>query len=87
MRVFDYVQNMFFFDHYISIGVVTKPLIISLLTGRVYFLLQTFLKTYKIMGIIGIEIPQLNEEHEIEVEVRVSGIKKQYNYRLNFLLG
>jgi len=27
------------------------------------------------MGIIGIEIPQLNEEHEIEVEVRVSGIK------------
>ncbi len=39
------------------------------------------------MGIIGIEIPQLNEEHEIEVEVRVSGIKKQYNYRLDFLLG
>jgi hypothetical protein len=29
------------------------------------------------MGIIGIEIPQLNEEHEIEVEVRVSGMKKQ----------
>ncbi|MFT5641832.1 MAG: hypothetical protein ACI9A7_001938 [Cyclobacteriaceae bacterium] len=78
---------MFFFDHYTSIGVVTKPLIISLLTGRVYFLLQTFLKTDKIMVIIGIEIPQLNEEHEIEVEVRVSGIKKQYNYRLDFLLG
>ncbi len=34
------------------------------------------------MGIIGIEIPQLNEEQEIEVEVRVNGIKKQYNYRV-----
>ena len=29
------------------------------------------------MGIIGIEIPQLNEEQDIEVEVRVNGIKKQ----------
>ncbi|MEQ8241240.1 MAG: hypothetical protein RIA69_18645 [Cyclobacteriaceae bacterium] len=34
------------------------------------------------MGIIGIEIPQLNEEQDIEVEVRVNGIKKQYNYRV-----
>lgn len=34
------------------------------------------------MGIIGIEIPQLNEEQEIEVEVKVNGIKKQYNYRV-----
>ncbi|MFT6783508.1 MAG: hypothetical protein ACJA1A_003448 [Saprospiraceae bacterium] len=34
------------------------------------------------MGIIGIEIPQLNEEQEIEVEVRVNGIKKQYHYRV-----
>jgi hypothetical protein len=36
------------------------------------------------MGIIGIEIPQLNEEQDIEVEVRVNGIKKQYNYRVEF---
>ncbi len=34
------------------------------------------------MGIIGIDIPQLNEEQEIEVEVKVNGIKKQYNYRV-----
>ena len=34
------------------------------------------------MSIIGIEIPQLNEEQEIEVEVRVNGIKKQYHYRV-----
>lgn len=34
------------------------------------------------MGIIGIEIPQLNEEQDIEVEVKVNGIKKQYNYRV-----
>ncbi|MFH6981929.1 hypothetical protein [Marinoscillum sp. 108] len=34
------------------------------------------------MGIIGIDIPQLNEEQDIEVEVRVNGIKKQYNYRV-----
>ena len=34
------------------------------------------------MGIIGIEIPELNEEQQIEVEVRVNGIKHQYNYRV-----
>lgn len=34
------------------------------------------------MGVIGIEIPQLNEEQDIEVEVRINGIKKQYNYRV-----
>ncbi|MEP1097576.1 MAG: hypothetical protein ABJG78_20835 [Cyclobacteriaceae bacterium] len=34
------------------------------------------------MGIIGIDIPQLNEEQDIEVEVRVNGIKKQYHYRV-----
>ncbi len=34
------------------------------------------------MSIIGIEIPQLNEEQDIEVEVKVNGIKKQYNYRV-----
>lgn len=34
------------------------------------------------MGIIGIEIPQLNEEQDIEVEVKVNGITKQYNYRV-----
>lgn len=34
------------------------------------------------MGIIGIEIPQMPGEQEIEVEVRVNGIKKQYQYRV-----
>lgn len=34
------------------------------------------------MSIIGIEIPELNEDQDIEVEVRVNGIKKQYNYRV-----
>ncbi|MEM9897209.1 MAG: hypothetical protein AAF789_12650 [Bacteroidota bacterium] len=34
------------------------------------------------MGIIGIEIPELNEEQDIEVDVRVNGIKKQYQYRV-----
>ena len=34
------------------------------------------------MSVIGIEIPKLNEEQEIEVEVRINGIKKQYNYRV-----
>ncbi|REE02172.1 hypothetical protein [Marinoscillum furvescens] len=36
------------------------------------------------MSIIGIEIPQLNEDQDIEVEVRVNGLKKQYNYRVEF---
>jgi len=34
------------------------------------------------MAIIGIEIPQFDEEQDIEVEVRVNGIKKQYQYRI-----
>ncbi len=34
------------------------------------------------MSIIGIEIPQLNEEQDIQVEVKINGIKKQYNYRV-----
>ena len=34
------------------------------------------------MSVIGIEIPKLNEEQDIEVEVRINGIKKQYNYRV-----
>jgi hypothetical protein len=34
------------------------------------------------MGKIGIDIPDLNEEHDIEVEVKVNGFKKQYNYRV-----
>jgi hypothetical protein len=34
------------------------------------------------MSVIGIEIPELNEEQEIEVDVRVNGIKKQYHYRV-----
>ena len=34
------------------------------------------------MGILGIEIPEINEEQEIEIDVRVNGIKKQYQYRV-----
>jgi len=34
------------------------------------------------MAVIGIEIPRTLEEQEIEVEVRVNGIKKQYHYRV-----
>lgn len=31
---------------------------------------------------IAIQIPQISGEHEIEVEVRINGIKQQYNYRV-----
>ena len=35
------------------------------------------------MSIIGIEIPELvGEDQEISVEVKVNGIEKQYNYRV-----
>lgn len=34
------------------------------------------------MSKIGIDIPDLNEEQEIEVEVKVNGYKKHYNYRV-----
>lgn len=34
------------------------------------------------MSIIGIEIPKLGEEQDIQVEVKINGIKKQYNYRV-----
>ena len=35
------------------------------------------------MSIIGIEIPELKgEEQNIQVEVRINGIKKEYNYRV-----
>jgi len=35
------------------------------------------------MSIIGIEIPQLvGEDQDISVEVKINGIKKQYNYRV-----
>lgn len=36
------------------------------------------------MGIIGIEIPDLNEEQEIEVQVTVNGQKQTYNYKVEF---
>ena len=36
------------------------------------------------MSVIGIEIPQLHEDQEIEVEVKVNGLKKQYHYRVEF---
>ncbi len=34
------------------------------------------------MAIIGIDIPQLNEEQDIEVDVRVNGVKSHYQYRV-----
>jgi len=34
------------------------------------------------MSVIGIEIPRLGEEQEIEVEVKINGIKKQFYYRV-----
>ncbi len=34
------------------------------------------------MSMIGIEIPRLNEEQDIEVEVKINGQKKNYNYRV-----
>ncbi|MDH5608266.1 MAG: hypothetical protein OEY56_02200 [Cyclobacteriaceae bacterium] len=34
------------------------------------------------MAIIGIEIPRPDEEQNIEVEVKINGIKKQYHYRV-----
>lgn len=34
------------------------------------------------MGAIAINIPQISGEQEIEVEVRINGEKKSYNYRV-----
>lgn len=34
------------------------------------------------MSIIGIEIPKLEGEQDIQVEVKINGIKKHYNYRV-----
>lgn len=35
------------------------------------------------MGIIGIEIPQIvGEDQDISVEVKINGIEKHYNYRV-----
>ena len=34
------------------------------------------------MSVIGIEIPRLGEEQDIEVEVKINGIKKQFYYRV-----
>ena len=34
------------------------------------------------MGLLGIEIPEINEEQDIEIEVRVNGVKKNYNYKV-----
>ena len=34
------------------------------------------------MSIIGIEIPHLQEDQDISVDVKINGIKKQYNYRV-----
>ena len=35
------------------------------------------------MSMIGIEIPRIaGEEQDIEVEVRINGVKKNYNYRV-----
>ncbi|MCV9386223.1 hypothetical protein [Reichenbachiella ulvae] len=34
------------------------------------------------MGIIGIEVPELNEGQDIVVDIKVNGIEKQYKYRV-----
>jgi hypothetical protein len=35
------------------------------------------------MGIIGIEVPELvGEQQDIQVEVKINGKKKEYNYRV-----
>jgi len=34
------------------------------------------------MSVIGIEIPKLDEEQDIEVDIRINGIKKQFHYRV-----
>jgi len=34
------------------------------------------------MGAIAINIPQITGEQDIEVEVRINGVKKSYNYRV-----
>ena len=35
------------------------------------------------MGIIGIEVPEIiGEQQDIQVEVKINGIKKEYNYRV-----
>lgn len=34
------------------------------------------------MSIIGIEIPKTDEDQDITVDVKINGIKKQYNYRV-----
>ncbi|MDA0195283.1 MAG: hypothetical protein O2887_11380 [Bacteroidetes bacterium] len=34
------------------------------------------------MSVIGIEIPRLDEEQNIEVEIKINGIKKQFHYRV-----
>ncbi|MDN5205275.1 hypothetical protein QQ008_28080 [Fulvivirgaceae bacterium BMA10] len=34
------------------------------------------------MSPIAIQIPQISGEQEIEVEVKINGIKQQYNYRV-----
>lgn len=35
------------------------------------------------MGIIGIEVPELvGEQQDIQVEVKINGTKKEYNYRV-----
>lgn len=38
---------------------------------------------YTTMGVIGIEVPELvGEQQDIQVEVKINGIKKEYNYRV-----
>ncbi len=34
------------------------------------------------MSAIAIQIPQIEGEQNIEVEVKINGVKKQYNYRV-----
>jgi len=39
------------------------------------------------MSVIGIEIPKLDEEQDIEVDIRINGIKKQFHYRVEIFIG
>ncbi|WP_258104823.1 hypothetical protein [Marinoscillum sp. MHG1-6] len=36
------------------------------------------------MGIIGIEIPDINEQQDIEVQVIINGKRQTYKYRVEF---
>ncbi len=52
-------------------------------TGRAYELLWALCySTQTHMGHIAIQIPQIPGEQEIEIDVKINGIRQQYNYRV-----